>query len=68
MDEELKVTEHWPDVLVVQLEALKEPRVVERAITTLDLLSEVEAVIVDDWLVVMVLGFPERDRLGVVVG
>jgi hypothetical protein len=62
---ELKVTEHEPVVPVVQLRALRDPRFVEKETATPDTVLEVEAVIVDDWAVVMEAGLADTDREGV---
>ncbi len=50
---------------VVQLVGLNEPSVAVMEIATPDLLSEVEAVIVDDWAVVIVEGLDDNDKKGV---
>lgn len=60
--DELNVTEHFPVVSVVQIEGLSEPIVEEKDTVTPVLLSDVDAMIVDVWAVVMLVGLADNER------
>ncbi len=63
--DELKLTEHFPVVSVMQLGGLSEPMSEEKDTITLLLASDVDTVIVDVCTVVMVVGLAETESEGV---
>ncbi len=62
--DELNVVVHVPVLPVVQLVGLNEPILAEKETTMPDLPSEADAVMVDVWAVVIVVGFAETPSEG----
>ena len=65
---ELKKTEQEPATPVIQLIGFNEPKLVTKEIATFGFISDVEALIVDNWTVFILDGLADNDNGGTAEG